>query len=291
MSRAPGHARTARTPTSRNSRPATAVAYTLRRSPRSRGLRVTIDPWEGVVVSVPPPTRRGWAHPEDRIEAFLRARHRWISRHIDRFERERAELDDRGGLASGGVLRYRGELHRLRIEPSGPGIARSTVTREGLDGGDELVVRIAAADRRRIEVVLADWFRERARDAIDRAIVVHGRALAVSPTGVSLRDPRTRWGSASRKGRLSFSWRLVLAPPEALETVVVHELAHLRVFGHVPKFWNLVASRRPDHRAWRRWLHDHSTELHAALGRPRRAGLGTDSLDIAPPGERDQAIA
>jgi predicted metal-dependent hydrolase len=61
------------------------------------------------------------------------------------------------------------------------------------------------------------------------------------------------------------SWRLVLAPPEALETVVVHELAHLRVFGHGPAFWSLVASRRPDHATWRRWLRTHSLELHAAL--------------------------
>jgi predicted metal-dependent hydrolase len=47
--------------------------------------------------------------------------------------------------------------------------------------------------------------------------------------------------------------------------VVCHELAHLRVFGHGPRFWTLVASRRPDHRIWRRWLHDHATELHLAL--------------------------
>jgi hypothetical protein len=57
----------------------------------------------------------------------------------------------------------------------------------------------------------------------------------------------------------------VLAPPEALETVVIHELAHLRVFGHGPEFWEIVASRRPDHRQWRRWLREHAIELHGAL--------------------------
>ena len=69
-----------------------------------------------------------------------------------------------------------------------------------------------------------------------------------------------------------FSWRLVLAPPEALETVVVHELAHLRVFGHGPRFWAVVASRRPDHVDWRRWLRAHSLELHGALA----TGEGAD---------------
>jgi predicted metal-dependent hydrolase len=68
-----------------------------------------------------------------------------------------------------------------------------------------------------------------------------------------------------------FSWRLVLAPPASLETVVVHELAHLRVFGHGPRFWALVSGCRPDHLADRAWLRRHSHALHAAL-EPERAG-------------------
>lgn len=72
-----------------------------------------------------------------------------------------------------------------------------------------------------------------------------------------------------------FSWRLVLAPAEALETVVIHELAHLRVFGHGPRFWALVASRRPDHLVWRRWLRTHSLELHGAL-------IGTETVAVIP---------
>ena len=61
------------------------------------------------------------------------------------------------------------------------------------------------------------------------------------------------------------SWRLALATPDALETVVVHELAHLRVFGHGPRFWALVASRGPNHLADRAWLRRHSHELHTAF--------------------------
>jgi predicted metal-dependent hydrolase len=228
-------------------------------------MRVTIDPALGVVVTVPPATRRGWTHPEAEIERFLREREAWLRRHVGQMARQQAEIAARGGLRDGASIRYRGELHRLRIVEAAPGTRRSTVARVGDDRGDELVVRLAAQDRRPIATVLEAWFRERARAAVDAAIARHAPALRVTPAAVTIRDQRSRWGSASRQRRLSLSWRLVLAPPEALETVVIHELAHLRVFGHGPAFWALVAERRPDHLAWRRWLRTHSYELHAAL--------------------------
>ena len=216
--------------------PGGPLAYTLRRSPRSRGLRVVIHPDRGVVVTVPAAGRRGWSDPERHVHDFLVDREPWLRRHIAQQASDRAELAARGGLRDGAAIRFRGELHRLRL-----------------------------ADRRSIGTVLEAWLKPRARTAIEREIARHATDLRVTPTAVTIRDQRTRWGSASRRGRLAFSWRLILAPPEALETVVVHELSHLRVFGHGPRFWALVATRRPDHKIWRRWLHDHATELHAAL--------------------------
>jgi predicted metal-dependent hydrolase len=242
-----------------------SVGYTLRRSPRSRGLRVTVDPRRGVVVSVPVATRRGWSDPRREVERFLREREAWVQRHVARLERERAQVAARGGLVDGATLRYRGSLHRLRIEAPRPGRARTTVERAGTDAGDEVIVRLGSRDRRSVAAVLEAWFRDRAATAIDEAIDRHAGALQVRPSAIALRDPATRWGSASRKGRLMFSWRLVLAPPEVLETVVVHELAHLRVFGHGPRFWATVASRVPEHEERRRWLRRHAHELHAAL--------------------------
>ena len=134
----------------------------------------------------------------------------------------------------------------------------------------ELHVRVAFRDRADLDRVLERWFREQATIAIEATIADHAAALGVRLTTVAIRDPRTRWGSASREGRLMFSWRLVLAPPDALETVVVHELAHLRIFGHGPAFWALVASRRPTHLADRAWLRRNSFALHAALDTPPR---------------------
>jgi predicted metal-dependent hydrolase len=241
------------------------LSYTLRRSPRSRSLRVVIHPERGVVVTVPAAGRRGWADPERHVRSFLSEREPWLRRHLATQARDRAELAARGGLRDGATVRFRGDLHRLRLVAARPGLRRSNVERIGGPDEDEIIVHVAPADRRSIGAVLEAWLKPRARAAIEREIRRHAAALSVEPAAVSVRDQRTRWGSASQKGRLAFSWRLILAPPEALETVVVHELAHLRIFGHGPRFWGVVASRRPDHKVWRRWLRDHSAELHGAL--------------------------
>jgi len=251
--------------------PGGALAYTLRRSARARGMRVTIDPDRGVVVTMPPPGRRGWEDVDARIAGFLHDREAWIRRHVGRHQRLRTELEGRGRVEAGGTLRFRGELHRIRLEPAPVGARRSAVAREGDVDGDWLVVRLAARDQRTPARVVEGWCRERAREAVERAIGDHADALGVRPAAIMFRDPRTRWGSASRQGRLSFSWRLILAPPEALETVVVHELAHLRIFGHGTGFWDLVATRRPDHLDWRRWLRRHAYELHSAIAPPGSA--------------------
>jgi hypothetical protein len=238
---------------------------TIRRSARARLLRLTVDPRHTAVVTIPARAARSKGEAERLAESFVAERETWLRRHLERQARQREELDALGPLRDGGMLRFRGEPHRLRIVAGPPNRHRTTVTREGADEGDELVVVLRAGERRGLDEILEAWLRDRARSAIEREIERHAPALAVEPGSVTIRDTRTRWGSCSRARRLSFSWRLVLAPPEALETVVVHELAHLRVFGHGPQFWEIVAGRRPDHRRWRRWLRDHSVELHGAL--------------------------
>jgi predicted metal-dependent hydrolase len=244
-----------------------SVEYRVRRSARSRGLRVTIDPRSGVVVSVPPEARRGWANPEARIEAFLLERASWVLDHLDRLARERESALTRGGARDGGLVPLRGELHRVVVVvvPVDPAGRQTLVEPVQAVDGPELRVHLRAGERRRLDRILEAWLREAAREAIEAAVARHADGLGVSPRRIDIRDPRSRWGSASRNGRLMFSWRLVLAPPASLETVVVHELAHLRVFGHGPRFWALVAARRPTHLADRAWLRRNSYALHAAL--------------------------
>jgi predicted metal-dependent hydrolase len=241
------------------------LPYTLRRSPRARRLRVVIHPDRGVVVTLPVATRRGWARADGLVVDFLAEREAWLRRHLDRQATARDRLLERPSLDAGRLVPYRGEPHRVRVVQAPDGTRRSRVGRVGAEDGDELLVERAARDLRSTAAILESWFRERARADLDLAIARHAQALGVTPARITVRDTTSRWGSCSRKGNLSFSWRLVLAPPQALETVAAHELCHLRVFGHGPTFHSLLAGRVPDHAAWRRWLRRHAPELHAAL--------------------------
>ena len=78
---------------------------------------------------------------------------------------------------------------------------------------------------------------------------------------VAIREQRTRWGSCSSKHNLNFNWKLVLAPPEALTYVVIHELCHLKDFNHSPRFWQEVKNRMPEYEVWKKWLKAHGQSL------------------------------
>ena len=241
------------------------LRYLLRRSPRARRLRVTVHPDRGVVVSLPVAAKRGWGHPDALVDRFLAEREDWIRGHLERQEATRSRLEDRPHVDDGRLVPYLGEPHRIRVVDAPAGLRSSRVSRVGAEDGDELLVERVARDQRDTADVLEAWFRGRARAALDEAIARHGPGLGVVPKSITIRDTTSRWGSCSRRGALSFSWRLILAPPAALDAVAAHELCHLRVFGHTPAFWGLLETRVADHAAWRRWLRRHAPELHAAL--------------------------
>jgi hypothetical protein len=247
-----------------------ALPYTLRRSPRARRIRVVVDPSRGAIVTVPGGRRLGAGEGRRLAATFVAEREAWIRGHLARQAERRARLVELGPLQTGSRIPLYGQEHRLVFVPARTGTRRSSVLRDA--GAGELIVRLAERDDRSAATVLRDYCRDLARPVIESTLASHAAALGVNPTAVSIRDQRTRWGSASRAGRLSFSWRLILAPPDALDTVVVHELAHLRVFGHGARFWAVVAGRRPDHRLWQRWLRDHAFELHALFDEPPAPG-------------------
>ena len=180
--------------------------------------------------------------------------------------------------------------------PRGAGTAWVTgagpIEHDELGEGSDPVIRVwrAPGESRPLADVLEGWLRGQARAAVERRIAARAPQLGVRPAAVAIRDQRSRWGSASSRGRLSFSWRLILAPPAVLDYVVVHELRTLRVLGHNPRFWRLVMEIVPEADLARRWLRDHARELRWTLaevpeGR-RGARLRPAVVDAVPVAQR-----
>jgi predicted metal-dependent hydrolase len=230
-------------------------AYTVRRSSRARRARLSVGEDGQTIVVLP-------ARMPLREAALLVERHAdWLERQLARVAQMHAALGERSALGEGRILQVGGTPYRTAIvdlPAARPARGRVDVV------GDQLIIR-PGHDGRDPARLLEPWLREAAREALAERVDERALGLGVRPRRISIRDQRTRWASASADGSLSFSWRLILAPPEVLDAVVVHELAHLRVRGHSPAFWALVERHAPGTRAARRWLRAHAHELRAAL--------------------------
>ena len=109
-----------------------------------------------------------------------------------------------------------------------------------------------------IRAVLSARALERIRERVDH----YAPLIGVRPGRITIREQKTRWGSCSSRGNLNFNWKLIMAPPQVLDYVVIHELCHLHEFNHSPRFWALVQHQMPDYIAWKKWLDNHKEDLY-----------------------------
>jgi hypothetical protein len=218
--------------------PEPAFDYRVRRSDRARRVRVRVDATHGVEVVLP---RRA---AEREAAAAIRELRPWIERRMAELERTRALV-----AARGASVPYLGEALALVAEPG-----RTRVHRRGstllVPGGDE--------DHR---PALERWYRRRARAEVAPRLDAATAAAGTSYSGLTIRGQRTRWASCSAAGAMSFNWRLLLAPSPVLDYVVWHEVCHLEVMDHSPRFWALLGERWPDYREHAAWLRRHGATL------------------------------
>jgi hypothetical protein len=203
--------------------------FVIRRSARARRARLMVDEDGQAVVVMP-------LRAAEREAAALFGKHRdWVARQQAKIDERRIQLATRPSLAAGRLLTINGEARKVRVSNS--------------------------TERDALERAL----RKEARAVFKARIKARAKEMGVTPTSLQVRDQKSRWGSASKDGGMSLSWRLILCPPEILDYLVVHELAHLRYGGHGKRFWQLVEKHYGDHRAARKWLDDHNDEVRAAL--------------------------
>ena len=224
------------------------IEVRVRESRRARNARIVVNANGGVVIIVP----RRVSYRE--IDRMLGEAREWIARKRLQARSAPGKVA-RLGLDRPGVVWL--ALEPVPIRTDGP---RAAAPRAGLEGGS-LVVGGASPEAAR--GAIDRWYRREARLRITAAVAREAGRLGVEHTSIAIRDQRTRWGSCSRRGTLSFNWRLVIAPVEVLDYVVIHELCHLRELNHSKAFWRLVDEALPNWREQRRWLNEHGPELQA----------------------------
>ena len=212
------------------------IPYTVRRSSRARRVRVNVHAHTGVEVVLP--TRA----PERAAAAAVREMRPWIERRLSDAQEVVARVAERAGTVPylGTSLEMVSEDGRTRVHRRG---GRLLVTPGDARPALERFYRRAA----RAEIT----------PRLDRAVALAG----TSYRDLSIRAQRTRWASCSAGGRMSFNWRLLLAPERVLEYVVWHEVCHLEILDHSPRFWVLVERRWPDYREDRDWLRRNGATL------------------------------
>jgi predicted metal-dependent hydrolase len=224
---------------------AVVTEYTLRRSPRARRVRVSVESDGAVLVTLP---RRAPAKAADEAVRELAP---WIARRRRALARAAAEV-----ARTPGTVPYLG--HELVLVPQ---TGRSRVHRRG-DAllVPETVARGRGGETRGVEA-LERWYRRAARTEIAPRLDAAVARAGTSYTGLTIRSQRTRWASCSQAGAMSFNWRLLLAPEAVLDYVIEHEVCHLEVMDHSPRFWRLLESRVPDWRQHAAWLRRYGSTL------------------------------
>ena len=215
------------------------VPLRFRRNAKARRLVLRLDDkTQGLVMTLPKRTGLSEAL------RFVETSREWIVRTL-------GKQTPTATIANGANLLYRGMSHRLQFTGGKRGVV-------SVSEGVLLVPGDAAHAPRR----LRDYLKAQALRELSVASHKYALAMDTKYTRISIRDQKSRWGSCSAGGVLSYSWRLILAPDFVLDYVAAHEVAHLREMNHGPRFWRLVLTHCHQARDAKQWLKAHGREVH-----------------------------
>jgi predicted metal-dependent hydrolase len=220
------------------------VTITPRRNASARRMVLrTARDGQGFALTLP---RR---HNQRAIQEFLQTSSDWMRTQL-------SKQPPKTSVADGAIFMLRGE--NVTIQAMGK--LRGTVAHDV----ETKTLALPGAEGH-IQRRLTDWLKKQALTDLRLATTIYASAMGVTYKRIAVRDQKSRWGSCTTDGTLSYSWRLVLAPPYVLDYVAAHEVAHLREMNHGPKFWRLVLTHCKETRRAKMWLKQNGNLLHRAL--------------------------
>ncbi|MGI9450446.1 MAG: M48 family metallopeptidase [Geminicoccaceae bacterium] len=221
------------------------IDYEIRKSQRAKRLRLTVRP-TGVEVVAPKRARNV------EIQTFIDSHRGWIRSKVEQYRALMADHPGPEKLRDGVAIPFRGE-------PTPLSVVMAKRVHPKVVEGDGFRVELPndlAPDKREdaVKLALTKHLKRQARDDATLAIERYGPPNGLVPSALRIKDQKRLWGSCTASGVINLNWRLVLAPIEVFDYVVVHELCHLRHRHHQPPFWQAVGGVMPDYDDHRRWL-------------------------------------
>lgn len=210
-------------------------------------MRLNVSPFDGVVVVLP--KRLGqWVN----TDRFVKENGAWLMKHMEiaGLTEQNNGIFSGDDIRDGQVVLYQGEEFTLSYQVTTD--PRPSIVVEPTEGRIEVLARDHGPDE--VAKVLRKWMVAEAKDVLSTLAREKAVEIGVSYRSLRVRTLKSKWGSCSTEGDLTFNWRLILFPREIQRYVVVHELCHLVHFDHSRKFWRLVAEHEPSFRDAVRWL-------------------------------------
>lgn len=229
------------------------IPYIIKKSAKAKHIRITVAR-NGVVATAPV------FMSEKKVIVFVEQKKAWIAKKVDRFAGFTLDSKTRE-FADGEELTFQGEKFKLRVVESDKKNTSAQIK------GDCLTVHInreIPLDIRPTEIQsrLVQLYKDLAREAVTERVEFFKQQLDVEYNQIRIKEQRSRWGSCSKKGNLNFNWKLVIAPPDVIDYVVVHEVCHLRHMNHLQDFWRCVETVLPDYRDSKNWLKENGWKLY-----------------------------
>ncbi|MBS3921010.1 MAG: M48 family metallopeptidase [Deltaproteobacteria bacterium] len=219
--------------------------HLIRSKKRRKTLSLRIKEDGRIVLYVPYHTPKG------EIEGFIKEKESWVIKKIS--EKERSIKETEKAFIPGEKFLYLGESYPLEIRESdhqGPPLKLSF---------GKFILDLDHIEKARDLFIL--WYKREAKEIIAGRVDYYSNRLHLFPKEIRITSAKSRWGSCSRDNRLSFSWRMVMAPLTVIDYILIHELAHIKEKNHSGRFWSYLESILPDYRRQRLWLKENGRRL------------------------------
>lgn len=224
------------------------VTYSVKQSTRAKHVRLNISLDEGLVIIIP----RNYKI--EQVEEIIRKKEKWILQKLSHFN-EVAESIEKTKEQGANVLRYLGKDYPIVMILD----ASSPITVSITD--EKAYITLPEKKQDVLSKVIEAWYRLIAKEIFNQRVKTWATAMGVSYNKVFVKNQKTRWGSCSSQKNLNFNLRLVMAPVEIVDYVIIHELAHIIEMNHSKEFWKIVEEYCPEYKKHIAWLKINGTKL------------------------------